>query len=181
MNQMNQSGNDYIGFEYKELIVEKKKVSFYLDSYENFGWQMDTRYPEVVSSTKTGKIVMRLKRDRKIMNKAELTRLQRHFEDCMKQIDSLENAKTSMATAVALIIGIIGTAFVACSVFAVTHEPPLILLCIILAIPGFIGWILPMFVYKRLVANKTEEMNPLIEKKQDELYKICEKGHKLLV
>ena len=32
--------------------------------------------------------------------------------------------------------------------FAVTAQPPQILLCIILAIPGFLGWILPYFLYK---------------------------------
>lgn len=173
-------GANYIGYEYKELTVEKKQVSFYIDGYENFGWELDTRFPEVVESNTTGKTVIRLKRDRKIVNKAELTRLQRHFEDCIKQINSLEASKTGLATVVALIIGIVGTAFMACSVFAVTHEPPLILLCIVLAIPAFIGWTAPIFIYGKLVQNKTEEINPLIEKKQDELYEICEKGHKLL-
>ncbi|MDD3222879.1 MAG: hypothetical protein EOM34_10760 [Clostridia bacterium] len=181
MNEIYKTGNDYIGYEYKELVVEKKQVSFYLDGFENFGWEIDNRQPEIVESNKHGKTVIRLKRDRKIMNKAELTRLQRNFEDCMKQMDSLENSKTSLATVVALIIGILGTAFIACSVFAVTHEPPLILLCIILAIPGFVGWIAPFFVYKRLALNKARALAPLIEKKQDEIYEICEKGHKLLV
>lgn len=181
MNEINRSGDDYIGYEYKELVVDKKQVSLYLDGFENFGWQVDERYPEVVESNKNGKTLIRLKRNRKIMNKAELTRLQRNFEDCMKQIDSLENSKTSLATAMSLAIAIIGTAFVAGSTFAVTHNPPVIWLCILLAIPGFIGWISPIFTYKRMVLKKTEELAPLMEKKRDELYEICEKGHKLLV
>lgn len=74
----------------------------------------------------------------------------------------------------------IGTAFIACSTFAVTAVPPKILLCIIFAIPGFLGWILPYFLYKKIVRNQTEKLTPMIEAKYDEIYEICEKGNKLL-
>ena len=77
------------------------------------------------------------------------------------------------------IIGILGTAFMAGSTFAVTAQPPMILLCIVLAIPGFLGWILPWFVYKKLLARQTEKITPLIEEKYDEIDAICEKGNKL--
>ena len=85
-----------------------------------------------------------------------------------------------MPTEWALIIGILGTAFMAGSTFAVTAQPPMILLCIVLAIPGFLGWILPWFVYKKLLARQTEKITPLIEEKYDEIDAICEKGNKLL-
>lgn len=77
-------------------------------------------------------------------------------------------------------MGILGTAFMAGSTFAVTADPPQILLCIILAIPGFLGWIFPYFLYKRSVRKQTEKITPLIEEKYDEIYEICEKGNKLL-
>ena len=63
---------------------------------------------------------------------------------------------------------------------AVTADPPKILLCIIFAIPGFLGWILPYFLYKKIVRNQTEKLTPMIEAKYDEIYEICEKGNKLL-
>ena len=114
------------------------------------------------------------------MNKVELTRLQRHFEADMQDIFSLENSKTSLATILALVIGILGTAFMAGSVFAVTAEPPIIWLCILLAIPAFAGWILPYFVYKKVKEEKIKKVTPYIEEKYDEIYEICEKGHSLL-
>ena len=77
-------------------------------------------------------------------------------------------------------MGILGTAFIAGATFAVTAQPPHILLCIILAIPGSLGWILPYFLYKAGVRKQTEKMTPLIEEKYDEIYEICEKGNKLL-
>lgn len=58
-----------------------------------------------------------MRRDRKIVNKAELTRLQRKFESCVGQLLSLEHSKTSAATVGSLVIGVIGTAFMAGSVF----------------------------------------------------------------
>ena len=64
--------------------------------------------------------------------------------------------------------------------FAVTAQPPQILLCIILAIPGFLGWILPYFLYKAGVRKQTEKITPPIKEKYDEIYEICEKGNKLL-
>ena len=110
----------------------------------------------------------------------ELTRLQRHFEACAKEIEALEKSKTSVASIWAFIVGFIGTAFMAGSTFAVTHEPPMILLCILLAVPGFIGWALPYFLYHHIVVKQTKKIQPMIEAKQDEIYDICEKGHSLL-
>lgn len=110
----------------------------------------------------------------------ELTRLQQHFEACANEVETLEKKKTSAASVWALVIGIIGTAFIAGSTFAVVHEPPIIWLCILLAIPGFIGWILPYFMYNRIFRINTQRIQPIIEAKQEEIYEICEKGHSLL-
>lgn len=176
---MNNTVNErpYIGYEYKKLTVPTEKVSMYLDCYESFGWETDENVPLNTAGAMT---TLSLKRDRKIINKAELTRLQRHFEACDAEIRKLEAAKTTTATIAALAVGIFGTAFIAGSVFAVTHEPPIIWLCIVLAVPGFIGWILPYFLHRSLKARKSAELQPLIEAKQDEIYELCEKGHALL-
>lgn len=174
---------DYVGYEYKEITAEESMVPLLLDSYENFGWQLNENLTESAVGGKAGSIskkIIRLKRDRKIVNKAELTRLQRNFEACVTQIQTLEKRKTSAATVWALVIGIIGTAFMAGATFAVTAQPPDIVLCIILAVPGFIGWILPYFLYKKIRGKETEKITPLIEAKYDEIYEICGKGNKLL-
>ena len=168
---------EFTSYEYKELNVKENMASFYLDCYENFGWQQDDNFPPQRSGDS---VTMKLKRNRKIVNKVELTRLQRHFEADMEDIFSLENSKTTQAMIVSLTIGIIGTAFMAGSVFAVTAEPPIIWLCILLAVPAFLGWILPYFVYKKLKDKRTKKITPYIEEKYDEIYEICEKGHSLL-
>lgn len=167
----------FTGYEYREVTVRGELVSFYLDCYENFGWVLDENVP-----VKNGRdqCVVRLKRDRKIINKVELTRLQRHFEACAGEVAALEKSKTTAAIIWALGIGVTGTGFMAGSVFAVTAQPPVIWLCVILAIPGFLGWILPAFVYRWAAAAKSKKVAPFIEEKYDEIYEICKKGHSLL-
>lgn len=174
---MTKEGKSFIGYEYKEITVDAGQASMYLDGYENFGWIAEEQTGEKGPS---GQITIRMKRDRKIINKMELTRLQRNFEACALDLKKLEKAKKSAATAWALAVAMAGTVFMAGSTFAVTHEPPIIWLCVLLAIPGFIGWLLPYFVYRRIARKQTEKIEPLMEQKLEEIYEVCEKGHSLL-
>lgn len=185
---INETENRFIAYEYKQFKTESRRASFYIDGYANFGWELDhnvmtaskeTESARVVPGSQT-RITIQLKRDRRILNKAELTRLQRNFEACAAEIDALEKAKTTAATIASLTLGIIGTAFMAGVTFAVTAEPMHVLLCVVLAIPGFLCWILPFFVYKKIRRKQTEKMESLIEAKYDEIYELCEKGSKLL-
>ncbi|MDE6433891.1 MAG: hypothetical protein K2L07_06635 [Lachnospiraceae bacterium] len=183
MDNAGRQQRKFVGYEYKEVLTENSRFSFLLDGYENFGWELDENQPESGESrnpVSQQRKVLRLKRNRKIVNKMELTRLERNFEACVNEIDKLEKEKTSVATVYALVLGIIGTAFMAGSTFAVTAQPPNYILCIILAVPGFLGWIFPYFLYKKVVGKQTERVTPLIEEKYDEIYEICEKGNKLL-
>jgi len=177
-NEVTKGGRSYVGYDYKTVVTSAGRASMYLDAYEAFGWIADEAMP--VRQQIIGMVTLKLKRDRKILNKAELTRLQKHFEACMDEIAALENSKTQKATVYSLVIGMIGTAFLAGSVFAVTNEPPFILLCALLGIPGLIGWGLPYPVFKRAAQRRAAEVAPLIERKYDEIHEICEKGNALL-
>lgn len=172
----------YVGYEYREVSVPENLLSLYIDSYPCFGWDMDGNTIQRTRGKENAKYVdVRFKREVKIMNKAELTRLQRHFDDCVNQLEALERAKTSMPLIAALVVGLIGTAFMALATFAVTAQPPHVLACVLFAIPGFISWILPVFIYRRLVQAKKKKLSPLIDEKYNEIYDICEKGNRLLV
>ena len=176
-NEVTKGGKDYIGYDYKTATVERDRTAMYLDAYENFGWTPDdSMSPKQFGDT----VILKLKRDRKILNKTELTRLQQHFEACMDEIKILEKSKTKMAAVYSIISGVVGTAFLAGSTFAVTNEPPMIFLCVILGIPGLVGWLLPYFLYRFLVKKRTAVAVPLIEKKYDEIHEICEKGNALI-
>lgn len=177
MSELRKDGGQFVGYEYKEISADGERAAFCLDCYESFGWVLDERTSEN-GSVEKGKYL--LKRERKIINKMELTRLQRHFEACMDEITALERSKTSNATIWAIVVGLIGTAFMAGATFAAVHVPPLYVLSTILAVPGVIGWVLPNFIYKKLAAKRIRVVSELVEQKYDEIYEICEQGNKLL-
>ena len=167
----------FVSYDYKTIKVREDSLGFYLDAYESFGWQTDERLTNLQAE---GTATLHLKRDRKLLNRMELTRLQRNFEGCMEEIADLEKEKSRTATAVSIAVGIIGTVFVGGSVFAVTASPPIIWLCVMLAVPGFTCWVLPYFLYRGIKRRKTEQVDLFIEKKYEEITGLMEKGHSLL-
>lgn len=177
MSNIEKNNSGFTGYDYQQITVQQARVSMYLDGYESFGWQTDEHFSTSGNGTS---VILHLRRNRKILNKMELTRLQRNFEASMEEIETLEKSKTTKSQILALTTGIIGTAFMACSVFAVTANPPIIWLCILFAIPAFIGWILPYFIFKKLTKERSKIVKPLIEAKYDEIYELCKKGNELL-
>lgn len=175
MSEAATGNNTFIGYEYNDVTVRHDMVSIYTDGCANFGWTLEgTSYP----IQKIGSVTLKLKRDRKIRNKAEVTRLSRQFDSCINEIMSLENSKVIPAEITAYIIGIAGTAFIAGSVFA--YLGSMAALMVILAIPGFIGWVIPYFCYAHILNKRTKKVTPLIDEKYDEIYNICEKASSLL-
>ncbi|MFA9379228.1 MAG: hypothetical protein ACERKZ_21155 [Lachnotalea sp.] len=183
MSEIIKDNHSFVGYEYQEIVTNKERISFLIDGYKNFGWIVDENISHNISenvSNPYANVVLKLKRNRKIMNKMELTRLQRNFEFCIKEINYLEKSKTSAATMYALIVGITGIGFMAGSIIALMEKPPMIAFSVILVILAVICWILPCYIYKLIVKKRTEKVFPLIEEKQDEVFEICEKGSKLL-
>lgn len=175
MSEPVNSGTNFVGYEYRDITVDRDMESMYADGYQNFGWTLDntsTPLPGLNSVT------MKFKRDRKVRNKAELTRLQRQFDACINEIIGMEKSKKSTASIAAVTIGLIGTAFMAGAVFSFTGG--IIPLCIVLAIPAFVCWVLPYFLYNTIFAKKTAKVAPLIDNKYDEIYEVCERANNLL-
>ena len=176
--QRNGKKKGFIAYDYKEIEAKGERLSLLLDAYESLGWEIDERGESDTGDLQKKKV--RLRRDRKIINKVDLTRLQRNLEACVASIDELERSVISSATLYSVLLGLVGTAFLALATFAAVAPEPEILLCTVLAVPGFAGWIAPWFVYKRIRRKRREKTMPLIEEKYDEIYEICEKGQKLL-
>ena len=175
MNEFIEKGKDFIGYEYKSITVKRSSADLFADSYPSFGWTLEgTSLPLGAVNS----VTMRFKRDRKIFNKAELTRLQRQFEAQVAEVECLEASKTMGATVAAYIIGILGTAAMAGSVFAFLAD--MLALCIVLAVPGFVAWGVAYLLYLNIRKRKTEQVTPIIDGKYDEIYEVCEKANSLL-
>lgn len=168
----------FVGYEYCDMTVKRSMASLCADGYENFGWELEGTDETAENLAALDKVILKFKRDRKLRNKAELTRLQRNFDACVNEIQTLEAQKYIKASAVAFVIGIIGTACMAGSVFCFTAGNAIP--GIILAIPALGGFVLPYFLYRSIVQKKTAQITPLIEQKYDEIYTVCEKANALL-
>lgn len=164
-------------YDYLKVPVDERFLSQYLDGYGCFGWKPDENVPPEKGG---GKVQLHFKRSRNIPGKTELIRLQQHYEACMAEIATLEASKSSVPTIVSLTCGLVGCAFMAGSVFAVTAETPIIWLTVLLAIPGFALWGASYFGYKIAKQRRTAQVAPLIEAKFDEAYEVCEKAQQIL-
>lgn len=171
---MSEKENGYVGFEYLEVPAQRNMESLYVDSYENFGWVFEGDNSQEGSDRAT----LKFKRDRKLRNKAELTRLQRQFEACAHEIETLQRSRTTTASIAAFSIGLVGTAFLGGAMFAYLAE--MLPLMVVLAIPGFLGCIVPYFCYQKLCRKREAQIAPLIDQKNDEIYSVCEQGCRLL-
>lgn len=187
MCEQKRTAGGYVGYEYKQVVVAAGFASLYQDSYPCFGWEADPNAPPApVPALPQGggrvrRQALQFRRERKLCNRVELTRLQRHFDGCVAEIEALERGKTSLPTLWALVVALVGTAFMALATFAAVGEPPNYPLSALLAVPGFLGWVLPVFLYRWLVRRRTKRLAPLIEAQYDTICEICEKGSRLLI
>ena len=167
----------FVAYEYQEHTVEQRYASYYEDNYGYFGWQVEQQ-PHGVELQ--GRETLRLKRDRHIPNRMELTRLQRQFEAIKEDVRRLEHSVQNQATIAGLGCGLAGTVFMGGSTFAITAAAPIVWLCAVLAVPGFILWGAAYPLYLYVQKRRAQEVQPLVEGKLDEMYEVCEKASRLL-
>ena len=175
MSEIRVGGDGFIGYEYKDILVRRDLEALYADNYPAFGWKLEGTAPSLHS---VGSVHLKFKRDRRIKNKNELNKLQRQFDSCMAEVGRLAASKNTMPSIWAYTIGLIGTGFVAGSVFAVTAGN--VALCVALGIPGFPGWGLAYLMYRRLSAQREQQATPLIDHQYNLLYDVCEQAGALL-
>jgi len=165
-----------VGYEYKDVTVNRNLEALYTDSYENFGWQMDGT--DIPPSFSPSAVTLKFKRDRKIRNKAELSRLERQFNTCADEVLKLERKKSFAASVAAYLIGAAGAGLTAGSVLALLAGS--LTATIVLAVPALLGWVLPYICYTNIRKKKTAQVTPLIDSKHDEIYAVCLKANGLL-
>ncbi|MDR1387274.1 MAG: hypothetical protein LBJ44_06730 [Propionibacteriaceae bacterium] len=158
----------FIAYEYAIVPARANQESLLRDVYRSLGWACEAvdrpTWPN-------GNVSLRLKRDRAILNKPALSKLQRQLETTLETIDHLSRSKTSKASITALTVGICGTAALAGSVFC--YLSALWPLFIVLGLIGLIGWVLPYFAFNQIKAAQTATANEEIERQYDQLYAIC--------
>lgn len=171
---MTENATDFVAYEYLTIKADRELEPLYRDAYRNFGWVVDgySGLPQVNTVT------LKFKRDRRIPNRAEVVKEQVACEHALATISSLERSKTSTPVAVALAVGIVGSAFLAGSVFAITAN--LWLLGIPLGIVGLAGWAAGYLAHRRTKASRQAKVAPLIDREYDVVYSTGEQANRLL-
>lgn len=173
MSETNHAEKTFVAYEYTTVQVRYDELQQYKDCYRSFGWIMVEQ-----SDSLTGTVALKMKRDRSLKGNGDLNQLQRQAEAALSTIGKLEKGKAHRATIVALCVALLGTAFMAGAVFAVTAEN--ILLCVVLGIPGFIGWGAAYALYRKVEHDQTVRTTPLIDQQYEELSQVCQQANVLL-
>lgn len=185
----NSETKDFVAYEYLSMNVKSDQEPLYIDCYENFGWTVvnhtalvdkDDYYLNHSYINGNRLVNIKFKRDRRIKKKAELLSLQRKLEGSLKEIERLENEPNATSIAWAMGFGLVGTIFLAISVFSITAENPIYFLGILTGVIGIVGWILPYFVYKKIKMDVEKENITLIDEEYNTIYDVCEQAKKLI-
>ncbi|MGO4784439.1 hypothetical protein [Cryobacterium sp. W22_MBD10_FK3] len=169
------SGTGFRAYEYTTIRVPRDLESIYADSYRNFGW--------ITEATETGlpgatTVTLRLKRDRALKNRPLVAELQRQADVALVAIAALERSASTAALGLSIGVGIVGTAFLAGSVFSL--EAGLVPLSIVLGAVGLVGWLAGYLVHGRVLAQRTARVIPLVDAQYDVVYQSGERASHLL-
>jgi len=199
---MNNNEN-FVSYEYKSINTNRNSAAMYIDSMNNFGWTLveDDRNgfetlinnlnpvnlgqnianaAQTFGETADGSVAVTLKfkRDRKIENKQKLDRLEKEFEDALSAIKRMERKNAAQTMGISLGTGIIGAVFVALSVYNFISSN--IVLGILFAVIGAVGWTIGFFSNKKVGDKKSAQTEPNVQEQLNIVYNACEKAHALL-
>ncbi|MEH7320728.1 hypothetical protein V7113_28030 [Priestia megaterium] len=197
--------SQFVSDEYRGITVKSGMQSVWRDGYKSFGWELKQSKPVVTNhifrpimaiiaplailpaspflemlrqSEPETKIDLLFGRDRDIRRKAQMNHLQYQFEHSVKEITRLEESSNKAAFIASCTIGMIGTICMACSMFS--YLIGILELCAVLAVPGFLGWVLPYFLYKGIKRKKKKKIAPLVEKQYETIHEVCKKARSLI-
>ena len=169
---------DFVSYEYMTKQVGVNSQTKTIDMYEAFGWEATS-----TNTSATGIITISFRRNRKQRHKQELNKLQRQAEDMNNTILQLNSSKTAIANIFAYTFGVIAALILGggmSMVMTIKNNIPILVGGIIVGIIGIIMCSVNYFIYKKIVANKTKQVLPIIDENEEKLSNILEKGNDLL-
>jgi len=172
--------NNYRNYEYMTVSTGIRNANETADRYSSLGWEIDGRQDGLLGTMLT------FKRDRNIKGKEQLNRLQARIEDNMNGIRCLEESKKRGSMIFALALGIIAALIFGGGMSLIMfNAAPVVVWAIITGVglgvigAGLAGINYPIF--NKLVERKTAKINPVIEKKRDEIFDLCQEAHGIAV
>lgn len=198
---MNNQEN-FIAYEYKNIAVKRNSVALHTDCLKNFGWDLIEEHthgyaPQVntpVNNTgnvpsytvqtppekveEVDMVTLKFKRDRKLINKREIDKLERQCEEALAVIAKLEKKNSAQTMGISLGTGIVGTAFLVLAAY--NFGVGGIVSGVIFTVIGAVGWAVGFFANRKVGKKKSAQSEPVIQQQLDVVYSICEQAHALL-
>lgn len=160
---------DFVGYEYTSVRVGAAHESMVVDGYRNFGWMPD--------GSRNG--MLRFKRDRSLLNKTELTRLQRQFDSHLRELDSLEKVPGHKSSLIGWCVGLLGCVFLGGATFS--YLGGFMVLMVVLAVPGFLCWLGAAPIANKIRRIVEVRNEPAIDHLYDMNYDVCRRANALLM
>lgn len=191
-------GTKYTGCEYKTVIVNRKQENLWKDAENSLGWQLEKERPAIVKKAfgairimtaplaifggrlreiqqdheSLEQVELTFKREKSLSADKNLQLLQKQFEENAESIEKIHQVPERAAAMWAYGIGLVGTVFMGGATFAVLAG--MTVPGVILAVPGFTGWIFSGVAYHKVKAKKQQEAAVLANEKQEKISHICE-------
>lgn len=174
MNNTQRAAGSFVAYETREITVSRQYAAMYTGGFRDLGWEPDGAQS---LSEADPFIRLRFRRDRRIINRVELTRLENQFCACMKDIERLEQSRTHYAMAAALVSGVTGLALAVGAVLAALQ--PMLWLAVLLGVPALILCSLSLPLHNLILRRRTAETEPHIDAKYEEILALCDKARRL--
>ena len=84
----NQKENKPLTYDYKTVRVKRDMEAMYTDAYENLGWEVTST---TLADASLSYVNVSFKRDRKIVNKTELNKLQDEIDEVLTNIEKTKS------------------------------------------------------------------------------------------
>lgn len=171
----NQSTDEVVVYEHTGLRVPRHLETVYRDTAPQFGWDIDA---VETGAGISGHSTLRLKRDRRLRNRPMTLELERANRSALTAIDALERSRTSIPRTIAITIGIIGSAFLAGSIFLL--EGDFLVASIALGTIGLLGWLAGWFSFNKSKSARAPKVDAAIDRQYDIVYDTAQRAAALL-
>lgn len=193
----------FVAYEYKNVTVKRDFAAMYADCLVSFGWTpvedglygfqsvLSSMNPvhlgaNIANAAKMSAetadahdlVALKFKRDRRISNKLEISRLERKCETALAAIGSLERRSGAYTMGASLGVGIAGAAVLGLGVYSFIAAN--IVAGVLLTMIGIAGWGIGYFAYRKVGKKTAAQTEPMIQEQFDIAYSACEQAHALL-
>ncbi len=167
---------DFVCYEYKTVTAKAQEQTRAADFCEAFGWELTDVSPSF------GGVVLSLRRDRKLRHRQELGRLERQAEGAAAELKALQRKKTRSAKVYARLFGaaaalVFGGGMSLCML---AQSGAALAGGVLLGLAGAALCCVNYPIFRKLAAGKAEALLPAIDRAEEKLALLLEKGDGLL-